>query len=540
MNNATERSPYVRWMTYALFCVVLLTAAYFRFHLLDITPGWYPDEGTEIEIATNWLNGEQQYFSISQSTLVTGRLPLFHLVLASLFKVFGRDILVLRALTAGYGVIITALLFLLGREIWGDSVALLAAGLYAVYPNAVTYSRFGFIYNQFALLNLLTFYALWRYVRIEKNVWLVAACAFAGLSLVTGISALPIAIFVILVVWLKRLPSLLWVVPLLLLAPAAYFFFMSISAPDALLNDLRYLFLDRVGTGVLFKVLFSVWNYKEIISWDVWFLVAAFGLTRLPNRQSRLFSSGYFWYMLFATAASVPAITNLGFHYMIPMLPWVAVGVAAFCWWGFPRLMRALEEVFEVLRARTRCLCYGTKLAQFVAPTAKAFFVGIMLFWIFISPFAVMLVQQKLVPGLASPEVENVTVRDFENVDAVVEFINSRSLPDDVVLAPPQIGWLIDANVADFQQATAYQGGTTQNYPMDMAVQRFLFDCSPDNAKYAVLWTDWGNWASSKMPDVGDTISSVSNWPIVFQQADWYVYANPSKMKTRETKDSSN
>ena len=87
---------HISYWAYLLVIAILIVAALARFYLLRTTPGWYADEGSDIEIAGHLLAGDQRYFAIGQSTLVAGRLPFFHLILAGLFSVLGRDIWVLR------------------------------------------------------------------------------------------------------------------------------------------------------------------------------------------------------------------------------------------------------------------------------------------------------------------------------------------------------------------------------------------------------------------------------------------------------------
>ncbi len=114
-----------------------------------------------------------------------------------------------------------------------------------------------------------------------------------------------------------------------------------------------------------------------------------------------------------------------------------------------------------------------------------------------------------------------------EDLEAAARVINEQIARYDVVLAPPHVAWLIEGQVADFQQSVAYTGGETQNYPDDVSKDRFLFDCTVDNARYAVLWYDWQKWAGGVMPDVGEVFQVIQEWPIVFEQGEVRVHANP-------------
>jgi hypothetical protein len=520
------------WLVYLVMALVLIVAAGVRLYALRISPGWYPDEGSDIEIATHLLQGEQRYFAIGGSTLVTARLPLFHMVLAGLFSLLGRDIMTLRLLTVGYGLLITLLLFVLGRRMWGAGLALAAAALYAIYPNAVLYSRFGFVYDQTALLNLLTFCTLWRFTSGGRRWWLAAACLSAGMALLTGIVALPIAGFVILALFMTRRSALWWAIPLMACLPAAYALYMIGQAPQAFMQDLRYLLFERMGSGPLTKAFLAVWNYKQLLLWDAWLPLAAFGLTRLRHGQARLYTQAFFWYGLFTTATGAPAFGGVGYHYVIPLFPWLALGVAAFVIWAFPHLATGLEKwygyVCDRLRAGPVAQPDDTRPHR-----GQRLVVGLALFWLLVSPFVAMAVQARFTPGGASPypslDLERVVVHDFDGLDRLMGYVKRQIGPDDVVLAPPGIGWLVPAQVADFQQAAAYADGETQNYPRHMDRSRFLFDCSVHNADYALWWVGLREWEGAKMPDVEMVYQAIERWPVAFEMGEWRLYVNPER-----------
>src|SRR5207344_2812611 len=79
--------PIALYITEAiLLALILLLASYLRLTNVAENPGWYTDETTHIDIANHRLAGETQYMLIKDSTLMFGRLPLFHILLASYFQ----------------------------------------------------------------------------------------------------------------------------------------------------------------------------------------------------------------------------------------------------------------------------------------------------------------------------------------------------------------------------------------------------------------------------------------------------------------------
>ena len=146
---------------------ILALAAYLRLVNLTNTPGWYTDEGTHLDIAQHLLQGHTQYMAITQSTLLFAKLPLFEILLAgALF--LKNDIGALRAVTGTLGVISVGVLYGVVYQTQKQNIvlALLAAFVLAIYPPAILYSRFGFSYNLLTPLVLLSYLALWKYIRL--------------------------------------------------------------------------------------------------------------------------------------------------------------------------------------------------------------------------------------------------------------------------------------------------------------------------------------------------------------------------------------
>ena len=121
----------------AALLLILSLAAYLRLANRADNPGWYSDEGTHIDIAMNLMEGRAQSLAITQSMLLVARPPLFHLLLAGLFRLWGAGIETLRAFTGGLGVASVALLYWVMRKAQGAGPALLSAVMLAIYPDAI-------------------------------------------------------------------------------------------------------------------------------------------------------------------------------------------------------------------------------------------------------------------------------------------------------------------------------------------------------------------------------------------------------------------
>ncbi len=184
-----HQHPIWRGVEIAALLLILALAAYLRLATNADNPGWYADEGTHVLIARNLAAGRIQYMAIGQSTLLFAKLPLFESLLALIFRLGGDGIAALRTLTGVLGVVSVAALYGCVRWVKRDPyLALLAALLLAIYPQAVLYSRFGFSYNLIVPLVLLAFLALWGYLDSDpqqsagRRKWLACAAMAIGIG----------------------------------------------------------------------------------------------------------------------------------------------------------------------------------------------------------------------------------------------------------------------------------------------------------------------------------------------------------------------
>lgn len=504
-----------------LLMLILVLAAFLRFYNLRANPGWYSDEGAFANVATHLLDGRWQYFALQGSPLLVGRPPLFFVVLAGAFKLFGVDIAILRGLTGIYGLLTIVLLYFVAHDIWDSTTALLAAAFLAIYPGAVAYSRVGFTYNQLAPLFLLAFYSAWKYGDSRRPVWGLVAGLTAGLALATdylGVVAAMVGGLALLIkdrrMFLVALAPLA-LVPLVVMAPAA------ISAPEAFLQDVSYTFA-RVGPSPAMQLVNVVILYSELLRREMWVALGLMGLFLLPGRRGR----GLALLMTCATLLLFARVFIPLGHHLIPILPFIALGAASLVKSGAPFVLRLVKDGLESLRLRlpgngrsgapNRLFLVGQSVAA-------SLFSIIFLF----SPFLGMLVT-----SLAEVRYGQVFVYPEEGFSvstdarAVADYLRAQSAPSDVLLASPQVAWALPGKAADFQQALACAGHWAYGLP-PLGRERFAFDCSPANARYVVLDDFWRGWGAQMMPDLREVMAEVERWPLVLSVGEFRVYRNP-------------
>ncbi len=156
----------MRWL--APLALVLLAAG-LRFYRIDAQSLWY-DEGISAFQLTRSF-GDIVY-AASQDT----HPPLYYWTLKAWSNVFGSSELALRGLSAIWGVISVLLTWLLGRRLFGQLEATIAALLLAVAPLAVYYSQEVRMYGQVTALGLLAVYGYTR-----RAYWLYAVAGIATL-----------------------------------------------------------------------------------------------------------------------------------------------------------------------------------------------------------------------------------------------------------------------------------------------------------------------------------------------------------------------
>jgi 4-amino-4-deoxy-L-arabinose transferase-like glycosyltransferase len=509
---------------------ILAAATFLRFYDLRDNPGWYSDEGSDINIAANLLAGRLQYFAIGESPMIAARPLLFHAILAGGFALLGEDIWTIRALTAACGVLSTVLLFVLARRLAGTETALLASALFAIYPSAILYSRFGFTYNLLTPLFLLFCYCLHRYAEHLRARWLISAALISGLAMITNPLALVLPVILLLVILICHRQHWPWLLVAASL-PIVYGGVMMILSREAFLFDLSYTF-SRFNVSLPLQLVDVIFHYQRLWYWDPWTLAGAIGLFMIPRRRARALALAFFFITLFSVAR-VATLDSLGFYRLIPLFPFVALGIAVLLVRGLPVVLRLVIGDVQTLFLRLGWHA-GVKLDGRLHQRALGLSVSLILFFTLLSPFLATMVLDVYWAATRFPSGFSWAVaQEPSDAQQAIDYVNSHTMPTDVVLASPYVAWALDGSAADFQQALAYQGIATAHLPGNIPRERFLFDCSLSNARYVVLDELWRTWASEAMPEVKDMVSIVETWPLEMRFGEFEIYRNPASASER-------
>jgi 4-amino-4-deoxy-L-arabinose transferase-like glycosyltransferase len=508
---------------------ILALAAFLRLARVGDNPGWFSDEGTAINIAQNLMQGKVQYLAINQSTLLEAKLPLFSLILAGLFKVWGAGIVTLRTFTGILGVLSVGLLYgvlRVMRKEGGEALALLSAFLLAIYPKAILYNRLGYSYNLVTPLILLTFGGLWQYLGTRKNGWLAFAALALGIAAAGDLVAVSVVPVFILIVSARSWRALLWSLPLIALPFAIYAAVMLVTAPQAFTFDLVFTLTRVGGVPLIAQFPMAAVNFAAVADFDGWFLPAIIGMFLIRSRRLKRLVL-LFYLLTFVMVGGKVVLPGIGYYYISPFLPFIAIGIASLILYVTPRLVAFVRAGLTDLYRQWGWVPVKKPGVQLTSGVTTLLTM-LALFMMVISPvlFTIYQMTRQVYEGFDTAIAP--LLIDPGGARQVADFVNQSVQPTDLVIASPAIAWMFHANVTDFQQVVAAKGIATIHFPDNIPPDRFAFPVDEKGARYVVFDRIWYNWAALNMPAVKELMDEIEQWPAVLKIGEYTVYANPA------------
>lgn len=191
----------------AVFAVILLTAAFFRFNQLELyPPGLYPDEAMNGNNALHSIEtGEYRVFYPENN----GREGMFINIQSLSVRVFGNTPWALRAVSALFGTLTVAGLYLLTRRLFNWQIAAIAGFLMAISFWHVVFSRIGFRAIMAPLLLVWGLYFFWRGLSFGKiwNFGLAGALFGLGAHTYLAFRAMPLLILFVMFGWWRTVKN---------------------------------------------------------------------------------------------------------------------------------------------------------------------------------------------------------------------------------------------------------------------------------------------------------------------------------------------
>ncbi|MCY3835408.1 MAG: hypothetical protein OXF83_03090 [Anaerolineaceae bacterium] len=479
-------------------CLLLLIAANSG---LDrrLAVGIYADEGTQFAIARSLMASEIRYLAVKDSTLLFAKGPVFSLMLAIWWRISGTAGANLDALFLArslvfllHGLNLCLLYQIIRRRSANVFLAGTAALLWALFPLARLLNPLAFSYHCATTLVLLS-WLFWCHAqknRCNEDRWrYLAAFSFGG-ALLTDLviwTLLPGFLVAFGRVRLRK-GAKLWAI---MLSPTLSFVLLQLGiSAEATQMDLQALGTRISADAITVPWLILRTNLRNLILAAPWFPLCLLGVWVLP-RQLRAECFGFVVIPLLWVASTVP-ITGLAAYHLIPWLPWFALLAAALL----------VRMAMHTGRKQLTGSWFKVLLMAFVA--------GL---WLFSGP---------------DDSYARVSVSPAE-ASAMVQFLQDRRKPEELVLASPALAWMLPGKAADFQMALAAEGKPSVHLPRDLPAERFAFDARFAAAQFAVMDDQLFRWALVRMPDLVGHIARIeADWRLVFQTPSLKVYQRAS------------
>jgi hypothetical protein len=208
------------------------------------------------------------------------------------------------------------------------------------------------------------------------------------------------------------------------------------------------------------------------------------------------------------------ALFNLSFYYLIPLLPFAAVGAASLLRYGAAWMARAVvRRVHSAVDTEKSAQADWLKLL-IVVPAMGALLIS-----------TAGLVQQ-VREGFRT--TIDVFLLDPIAAREVADYVNQRVSADDLIITSPALAWMLHAQVADMQMPIAYRGQATPHLPSNIPPERWAFDPGVARARYVIVDNLWRNWAVPNVPGISEMLRKIEAWPVVFRSGEIVIYRNPA------------
>ncbi len=506
---------------------ILILSASLRFYHLRTVPDWFMDEGEFIRLADYLSKGNFNFLGIRNSLLLIGRPPFFLWVLAGAFKLFGTDILILRSLTVLCSILTIGVCFFLARRVLGTKTAIYSALLLAILPDNIYNNRIGFTYNWTALWMLFFVFALWMYLERENQRWLVVACLASGVAFASDYVGI-ISVLILLFVLIRYYPKRVWYALLIAIPLLASILPIFIVGPADAWQDLKNIFIAGAGSkwSLIVTLGDMIVRYANGFINQVWIVVGVIGIFTLPDKRLR----GLFLAMLAGTFFLFSYSRDLSGHYLLVLWPFIMIGTGCF-------LERSIKYLYNYLKLSIMSIIADPfqKLAETTRSSLVSIGSTLLLFIIVYLPMTWVLILSinSFLIGPMDPANAmrwNPYFHGFvsaADAQAVAQKILPTLKPDDFVVAPGVIFWMLPSHEADARTVAAYEYGGEVLGQVGFDQARFTVDSSLTNAKYAIVDNSWRAWMVNLTPEIANMLREVSNWPLIMAQGSLQLYCNP-------------
>jgi 4-amino-4-deoxy-L-arabinose transferase-like glycosyltransferase len=500
---------------------------------LRTNPNWYGDEGSVMDLSWTAINGHPRNGALHFDFIVPSPYqPLYLLLNGAFLRVLGCDLLSGRLLQVVIALMTAGICYWIGTRLRDRRFGLLCAVAFLTCPEIAINFRMVRPHPLVGMLTLASCGFMIRYIQEKRLRDIVLAGVMCACGLACHWFVYLLVPLVAIAAWrVNRRHVLAAVAPVVAYGALMILWFVSTQGGGLprFIEEVRY--VQRAGsdttvTGVLPEFA-RIWRNFFTFTFltptagadgsqgvDLWIPVAVLGLLCVPIPRFR----GWlvFWlvalmYGVFKSRDNIP----LFFYPAMVFMPLLAI--------GFAGAIVALEEKLSRWMPRHYSM---VRLAPAIA---------------LLGVFGTMCLANSL--GHWRTKIDLWTVHSHEAAEAAMRFVNAHTTKDDYVVMPDQAFWLFPHPYrSQLIQCAHYAGRESKYYNGTLPRELFWFDCSWQRAKYLVLaygvqpngqpyGIDAVYWMGFK--GVREIIEAVQKekWPIVFQQGEYMVLANPRLVK---------
>ena len=166
-----------------LLVVVLFTASFYRLYGIRDYMTFLGDEGRDMLVVYKILHGDLTLLGPTASVGGFFLGPIYYYFMTPFLWLFNYDPVGPSVMVAIFGIATVWLIYKVGKEFFGSFVGLVAAGLYAISPLVVIYSRSSWNPNPMPFFSLLLLYVIYKAVLKNSNKLFLLSGFILGVAL---------------------------------------------------------------------------------------------------------------------------------------------------------------------------------------------------------------------------------------------------------------------------------------------------------------------------------------------------------------------
>lgn len=192
-------------ITILLIILILLLAAFLRLYRISSYMGFLGDEGRDVLVARDILNGHFTLLGPRSSAGDFYMGPFYYYLITPFLLLYNYDPVGPAIMVALFGIATVLLIYIVGKNLFGRLAGLFAAALYAVSPLVLAYSHSSWNPDILPFFALLTMYTLFLTIS-GKNSWkyFILIGVLLGISLQLHYLSLFLAVIIIVYIFLNQ------------------------------------------------------------------------------------------------------------------------------------------------------------------------------------------------------------------------------------------------------------------------------------------------------------------------------------------------